>query len=1310
MATSIQQQKKAASSKKILTAACEEFSVKGYSGTKIADVAARADVASGLVSQRFGSKDGLYKAALKELCDVFVRYLDKSSITSVLGKILKEIKHGAEGQSSVFRFLTAHFTDANVPKDCDDILREVFESSNLKTLFEEEIKNGRILNGDPFAIFKMFVKSSLMITDSYAAAGLPFPDDSEYLRLLHTENAKQVTENTTIISTLVNDYDLICYVDAFANEVSFYRISDEFREIMGTFDNSLPSNRKFDAFLRMLVHPDDFSQFLSDVNREKLIEQLDHVPAAHVEFRALYHGEVQHFILKLAKDKNSEHGYIIGISNRENEHTALAHEERKNEVMRLLAQEYTAIYYVDLVSAKFELFSISDRIIGDTGKMIAGARSTQEAFAKFVEASVHPLDRARMMETLVTVRERLAHAKSFSEVFRRNYDGEYLFTEMTVVKIDDVDKPVTAVALGFAEKDAQLKLSAKQEEAMREGISILYSTEDVKTALNNLMKILVDFHEADCAYIFELNHDRTLIRMSYEAVCDGLTPIVGDDTIEPAENRKFWFDAFRKNGELIIMDVDTELPHDSDLYRKCKEDDVENFMCVPLTSEGEITGFIGVDNAGFANGDLMILRTVSALVSSELLRRQQTDEEHIILNKIASNLTSVYYADLDSNYIHNYTITDEYRERYQNVRSYDEYIRIVAANDLSENDRDRFCTMASPEYIRREFRSKDSFNIAFLDASPAAPKNFEMQFIKASDDGSRFVMCVKDNTDAVEHEKQLRRTQAEQMERLISERTAELQEKNKQLSRINEDVIELLGNITEARDSDSGEHIRRVKGFTNILANQVKVDLPEYGLSDRIIGLMTSASALHDVGKIMIPDAVLLKPGRLTKEEFEVMKSHCVRGCEILQDAPSDWSAEYMKMSMDICRYHHEKYDGSGYPDGLAGDDIPISAQIVSIADCFDALTTKRVYKDAYTCEKAFDMILMGECGVFSPKLLQCFRKCREAFFDHAVNASSPYSDMVTSPADKLSLFGTKILLAEDNDISRDICIELLESEGATVTAVRDGRAAVELFKRSDPSAFDAILMDLVMPGMSGVDATVAIRCMDTPHARSIPIIALTAADDPPELESCMRAGMSSFLTKPFSVSAVTRVLLECLRDQSDALLEQLSMAVKMSNRDPLTGVKDMTAYTDMVGTLTEEIQKTGGNIRFGLVECDINGLKGVNDQLGHDVGDTYIKNCSALICSIFKHSPVFRIGGDEFVTVLRGEDYEARAALLEELKLKVAQAENISSVFDGKASMAYGLAVFDSELDEGVSTVFRRADGSMYNKKRLMRFSGSRI
>lgn len=205
------------------------------------------------------------------------------------------------------------------------------------------------------------------------------------------------------------------------------------------------------------------------------------------------------------------------------------------------------------------------------------------------------------------------------------------------------------------------------------------------------------------------------------------------------------------------------------------------------------------------------------------------------------------------------------------------------------------------------------------------------------------------------------------------------------LQRNNTKIIDILGTVVESRNLESGEHIMRVKNFTKILAEQAMKDYPEYGLTRDKVDIIVSASALHDIGKIAIPDNILLKPGRLTGEEYEYMKSHTTRGAAILDNIEGAWDENYQKTSYEICRHHHERYDGKGYPDGLAGEDIPISAQLVSVADVYDALVSERVYKNAYSEDQAFHMIIMGECGVFSPKLLECFRKVRKDFAELAM-------------------------------------------------------------------------------------------------------------------------------------------------------------------------------------------------------------------------------------------------------------------------------------------------------------------------------------
>lgn len=182
----------------------------------------------------------------------------------------------------------------------------------------------------------------------------------------------------------------------------------------------------------------------------------------------------------------------------------------------------------------------------------------------------------------------------------------------------------------------------------------------------------------------------------------------------------------------------------------------------------------------------------------------------------------------------------------------------------------------------------------------------------------------------------------------------------------------ILSHIVEFRNAESGPHVQHIQTVSELLLRQLARKTDRYALTEDDIALISTASALHDIGKISIPDSILNKPGKLTAEEFEVVKTHAAVGASILQNLPMTQDEPLIQVAYQICRWHHERYDGHGYPDGLVGDQIPITAQVVSLADVYDALTGERCYKKAYPHETAVRMIQNGECGVFSPLLIEC--------------------------------------------------------------------------------------------------------------------------------------------------------------------------------------------------------------------------------------------------------------------------------------------------------------------------------------------------
>lgn len=234
------------------------------------------------------------------------------------------------------------------------------------------------------------------------------------------------------------------------------------------------------------------------------------------------------------------------------------------------------------------------------------------------------------------------------------------------------------------------------------------------------------------------------------------------------------------------------------------------------------------------------------------------------------------------------------------------------------------------------------------------------------------------------------------LENKLKQRTEELVSSKKKLERFNGFLVNSLSTVAEFRTFDSDEHINRVRYFTRVILNYLRKQYLKYELTKDQIDLIVQASALHDIGKIAIPDRILLKPDKLTAEEFEIMKTHTTQGAKFVEGFIQNTKDEdeFYRYCYDICKYHHERYDGGGYPEGLSGDEIPIWAQVVSIAHTYDNLISKRVYKVPYVVDEAARMINAGECGVFSPEILDCFNLAKEELFQVTEDENFSFVDM----------------------------------------------------------------------------------------------------------------------------------------------------------------------------------------------------------------------------------------------------------------------------------------------------------------------------
>ena len=218
------------------------------------------------------------------------------------------------------------------------------------------------------------------------------------------------------------------------------------------------------------------------------------------------------------------------------------------------------------------------------------------------------------------------------------------------------------------------------------------------------------------------------------------------------------------------------------------------------------------------------------------------------------------------------------------------------------------------------------------------------------------------------------RNYSEGLEEMVKAKTAEL-------VRTKEKILETMANIIEYRDMESGHHVKRTSELTKALIDYMYLHKVEGRIVDGVDhDTIIKAVPLHDIGKISIPDSILLKPGRLSHEEFEIIKTHAAIGSEIVKTMLVEDDTQYLKYCYDICRYHHERWDGKGYPDGLSGEDIPLSARILAIVDVYDALVSTRVYKPALPHEKAIEIIAEGSGTQFDPMIIKALSEMHGKF------------------------------------------------------------------------------------------------------------------------------------------------------------------------------------------------------------------------------------------------------------------------------------------------------------------------------------------
>ena len=511
-------------------------------------------------------------------------------------------------------------------------------------------------------------------------------------------------------------------------------------------------------------------------------------------------------------------------------------------------------------------------------------------------------------------------------------------------------------------------------------------------------------------------------------------------------------------------------------------------------------------------------------------------------------------------------------------------------------------------------------------------------------------------------------------------------------------LIDILSHIVEFRNGESGLHVLNVRTLTELMLNHLVQKTDRYPLSSSDISMISTASALHDIGKISIDEKILNKPGRFTEEEFAIMKTHSMTGAEMLENLPIHQDDPLVKVAYDICRWHHERWDGRGYPDGLKGDEIPIAAQIVALADVYDALTSKRCYKDSFSHEKAVQMILDGQCGAFNPLLIECLQELAPDLPAH-LNGSNTF---VQRNRREMRNVAREIHRHEELTAS-ERTLQLLEHERMKYSFFADMSKEIQFEYTVSPPMITLTpwgaehlgLEEIIMDPLHQPEAQEIIDPADL-HGFA-DVLRSTSPDLPVVTYDCKLSYKGQWRWTQIVARAIwssdeppryTGAIGKAI-DIHDSRMKLASLE-RQASHDALTGLLNH-AYAKK--RILERIQTRPG-ASYALVIFDLDHFKSANDTYGHSFGDQVLIHLAEKLRQTIRGGDIAaRVGGDEFLIFLEYKD-EAEAVISRIFQSLGGQFEQFP------LSISMGVALTDA-VPGDYDTLFHAADAALYTVKR---------
>ena len=949
-------------------------------------------------------------------------------------------------------------------------------------------------------------------------------------------------------------------------------------------------------------------------------------------------------------------------------------------ISRKIAEQYFNIYCVDMDEDRVIYTASSEIAEQHYGKGILSGNEEYSRIAElYCQNFVLPEDRERVAAAcaLDNVRRQLSEHHAFSLMYRGRINGVNRYVELRFIRIRYQEgKRHFIWAFTDAEERMRAQLQKYEQTAVISGLA----------------------EDFDCVSYVDLRNN---------AISDyRVSPLI-------SESIDGWDDTKNYTAKMMLFANALVLPSEKeDFLKKVQIEYVMKmlaekpvyYMDTRIGMNGKERGYQVKFAADSANRGHAVLGFHST--NDMMAERRQSMIQTAVLDGLTSDFECVVYLELSENRVTICRVSEvfaKYIPGWRTVTDYAVRARLLADALVLPEDRERFLYQTGIEQVSRGVTEDPVYYSVFRIKDEDRVKIYQAKYIQDPNNKN----CVVLGVHNVDTEKR------REMERQAQEDAARM--KSEFLTRMSHDILSPLTSIQKTLQSAR-------ENYTNaelLQKNMEKADVTAqylHGLVSDVLNMTRDRGAgAESIREPMNMRVFVERCCATIEEQAAEKKIRLVRYIDDIAHPYVSFDAPHLRQIVLNLLNNAVKFTPEGgqitfrVTELLANEhSVTFKIDISDSGHGMDRRVLEHIWDvfalraDTSTPDNSGTGLGLAVCKMLADMMGATIT------VDSKIGEGSCFSILVQTdlnreayagkPADDASILnGMHVLLADDNELNRNIVSEMLRDSGAILSLAENGAAALAQFRDSRVGDFDVILMDHVMPEMGGVAATAAIRALPRPDALTVTIIGMSTGISDEDMDAFRASGISAYIEKPIQIPTLVNTLLTFIHNRSQLLEKELAVATESSTRDALTGVRNRTAYERAELQLNREIA-AGTAEPFAYAFCDINDLKYVNDTYGHEQGDELIRSACRLICDTFRHSAVFRIGGDEFAVLLRGADYERR----DELAALMERAEQ-----SGGASVACGMAVFDPAADRDLRSVQKRADAKMYEKKREMKSAG---